>query len=53
MGTVSCFPSRSTTAVFGAIFMRLFKASVVRPLEMDSSSFPTVIKAGIMAADSK
>ena len=52
-GTVSGFPFRSTTAVFGAIFMRLFRASVVRPFEMDSSSFPTVMRAGIMAADSK
>jgi len=32
---------------------RLFKASVVRPLDRDSSVFPTVISAGIMAADSK
>ena len=47
------FPSLSTRAGFGAIFMRLFRASVVRPLEMDSSSFPTVMRAGIMAADSK
>ena len=40
-------------AVFGAILIRLFKASVVRPLERDSSVFPTVMRAGIMAADSK
>ena len=48
----SC-PSFSITAVFGAILIRLFKASVVRPLDRDSSVFPTVMRAGIMAADSK
>ena len=40
-------------AVFGAIFIRFFSASVVRPLERDSSVLPIVMKAGIIAADSK
>ena len=52
-GMRDSFPSLSTRAVFGAIFMSPFSASVVRPLEMDSKSFPTVMRAGIMAADSK
>ena len=44
---------RSTVACFGARRARLFKASVVRLRERDSKSFPTVIRAGIIAADSK
>ena len=47
------FPSRTTRAVFGASFIRLFSAFVVRPFETASRSFPTVISAGIIAADSK
>ncbi len=31
-GTVTCLPSRSTVAVWGASCIRLFRASVVRPL---------------------
>ena len=53
MATDTSCPSFSMAAVFGAILIRLFKALVVRPLERDSSVFPTVISAGIMAADSK
>ena len=53
MGTVISFPSRSSTAVLGASFMRLFSASVVFPLERASSILPTVMRARIMAADSK
>ena len=48
-----CTPSLTTTAFFGAIFIRFFKASVVLPLERDSRVLPTVMSAGIMAADSK
>ena len=44
---------RSTLAVFGAIFIRFFSASVVLPFDRDSSVFPTVISAGIIAALSK
>ena len=40
-------------AVFGASFIRLFRASVVLPLDLASSIFPTVISVRIMAADSK
>ena len=53
MPTVTALPFLSTTAVFGAIFMRFFSASVVRPFDRDSSVLPTVISAGIIAADSK
>ena len=53
MGTVTSFPSRSSTAVLGESFIRLFSASVVLPFERASSIFPTVIKVRIMAADSK
>ena len=53
METVSSFPSRSSTAVFGASFIRLLRASVVLPLECASSIFPTVIRVRIIAADSK
>lgn len=53
MGTTVSFPSRSTTAVFGANFIRPFKASVVRPFDLASSIFPTVMSVRIMAADSK
>ena len=53
MGTSVSTPSRSTTAVLGASFMRPFKASVVLPLDRASSIFPTVMRVKIMAADSK
>ena len=53
METSVSTPSRMTVAVFGASRIRLRSASVVLPLDRDSSSFPTVISAGIMAADSK
>ena len=46
-------PFLTTVAVFGASFIRLFRASVVRPLERASSILPTVIRVRIMAADSK
>ena len=46
-------PSRITFAVFGTSFIKLFNASVVLPLEWDSSIFPTVINVKIIAADSK
>ena len=52
-GTSVSFPSFSTTAVFGDSFIRLFKASVVFPLERASNIFPTVISVRIIAADSK
>ena len=50
--SVSC-PSRQSTAVLGASFSRLLSASVVRPLDRASRVLPTVISAGIIAADSK
>ena len=53
MDTVSSVPSLITVAVFGASFIRLFRASVVFPLERASSIFPTVISVRIIAADSK
>ena len=53
MGTVTSCPSRTKTAVWGARPMRPFRASVVRPLLMASSSLPRVISVGIMAAVSK
>ena len=53
MGTVTSLPSRSRVAVWGASFIRLFRASVVRPLERASSILPTVMRVRIMAADSK
>ena len=53
MGTVTSWPSRSSTAVLGASFMRLFSASVVFPLDRASSILPTVMRVRIMAADSK
>ncbi len=53
MGTVCSAPSFKITAVLGASFIRLFRASVVFPLERASSIFPTVISVRIMAADSK
>ena len=40
-------------AVLGANFIKLFKASVVFPFALASNIFPTVIRAGIIAADSK
>ena len=52
-GTSVSAPSRSNTAVWGASFIRLFRALVVFPLDRASSILPTVIRAGIMAADSK
>ena len=53
IATVTSFPSRSSTAVFGASFIRLRRASVVRPFDIASSILPTVISAGIIAAVSK
>ena len=53
MATVSSTPFFLRTAVFGASFMRPFRASVVRPLDRASSILPTVINVRIMAADSK
>ena len=53
MPTATSAPSLMRTAVLGARSIRPFKASVVRPLEYASSVFPTVIRASIMAADSK
>ena len=53
MGTVFSAPSARIVAVFGASFMRLFRASVVRPLDMASSILPMVISVTIMAAASK
>ena len=41
---------RKTTAVFGANFIRLFRASVVRPFDLASSIFPSVINVRIIAA---
>ena len=52
-GSVTCLPSRSTQAVWGARFISPFSASVVLPLLYASSVLPTVIKVKIMAADSK
>ncbi len=52
-GTSSSSPAFRITAVFGASFIRLFNASVVFPLDLASSIFPTVISVSIMAADSK
>ena len=53
MGTTCSSPSRTTVAVLGASFIRLFSASVVLPLERASSILPTVISVRIMPADSK
>jgi len=53
MATVISFPSFTSVAVCGARFIRPFSASVVRPFEIASRNFPTVIKVRIMAADSK
>ena len=53
IGTVVSTPSFSITAVFGASFIKPFKASVVRPFDLASSIFPTVISVRIIAADSK
>ena len=46
-------PPLSTTAVCGASFMRLLRASVVLPLDLASSILPTVMRVSIIAADSK
>ena len=53
MGTVTSLPSFTSTAVFGASFIRPFRASVVLPLDRASSILPTVMRVRIMAADSK
>ena len=53
METSSSAPFLTTVAVFGASFIRLFRASVVFPFDLASSIFPTVINVRIMAADSK
>ena len=52
-GTVVSAPSLRSVAVWGASCKRLFRASVVFPLARASSIFPTVMRATIMAADSK
>ena len=52
-GTSASLPSRITVAVLGASRIRLFRASVVLPLDRASSILPTVIRVRIMAADSK
>ena len=52
-GTVTSLPSTNSVASSGASFIRLRMASVVLPLDLASSIFPTVISVGIMAADSK
>ena len=46
-------PSCSTVAVLGERPIRLFKASVVLPLDLASNILPTVISVKIIAADSK
>ena len=53
IGTVVSTPFFSITAVFGASFIKPFKASVVRPFDLASSIFPTVMSVKIIAADSK
>jgi len=53
METVSSIPLRSTTACFGARRINPLSASVVFPLDLASSIFPTVMSARIIAADSK
>ena len=53
IATSISLPSLRKTAVLGDSFISAFKASVVLPFDKDSSIFPTVIKAGIIAADSK
>ena len=52
-GIFTSLPSRMTAAVSGARAMRLLSASVVLPLDLASSSLPTVMSVRIMAADSK
>ena len=52
-GITCSAPSRTTVAVFGESFIRLFSASVVLPLLRASRVLPTVISVRIMAADSK
>ena len=46
-------PSLITVQVWGASFIRLFRASVVLPLEYCSSVLPTVTRVRIIEADSK
>ena len=53
IGTVFSPPSSIITAVFGASFIRAFKASVVLPFDLASRVFPTVIRVSMVAADSK
>ena len=53
IGTFISAPFRSTVAVFGARRIRPFSVSVVLPLDLASSIFPTEISTSIMAADSK
>ena len=52
-GTVSSRPSRSTVAVLGRRSISRRIASPVLPLERVSRNLPSVIRARIMAADSK
>ena len=53
MPTSTSFPSRTTLAILGASFIRSFNALVVFPLLLASSILPTVMRASIIAADSK
>ena len=53
IGTVVSAPSLIITAVFASSFMRDLRASVVFPFDLASSVLPTVIRASIIAADSK
>ena len=46
-------PSFNKTAVLGASFISDLSASVVLPFDIASSILPTVIRVGIIAADSK
>ncbi len=53
ISTVTSLPSRSSVACFGDNAMRDFRASVVLPLDRDSSTLPMVMSTRIIAADSK
>ena len=51
--TVTSFPSRITTAVFGDKSISFSIACDVFPFALDSRNFPRVMSASIIAADSK
>ena len=53
VSTSTSLPSLKSVAFLGDNFIRLFKASVVLPLDLASSILPKVIKVRIVAADSK